>query len=365
MFTQLDHLYMTRALQLAEQGLYSTSPNPRVGCVITLNDEIVGEGAHLTAGEPHAEVFALRQAGTLAKGATAYVTLEPCSHHGRTPPCADALVQAGIAKVVVAMVDPNPLVAGKGLMYLQSHGIATLSGLMSAQAHALNPGFISRMTQLRPFVRCKIATSLDGKTALENNQSQWITSAASRSDVQHWRARSCAIMTGIGTVLADNPTLNVRDIATTRQPLRVVVDSQLQTPPDANIVKHGGTLIAYAHDTHHKAAALMAAGATLLNIPNADGQVCLHTLLAHLAREQINELMVEAGQGLNGALVALGLVDELLLYMAPKLMGGHAKSMLDLPSLTKMQQALDVNIIDMRAVGQDIRLRAQLVKTDT
>ncbi|HEY0562764.1 MAG TPA: bifunctional diaminohydroxyphosphoribosylaminopyrimidine deaminase/5-amino-6-(5-phosphoribosylamino)uracil reductase RibD, partial [Methylophilus sp.] len=218
MFNALDHIYMTRALQLAEQGLYSTSPNPRVGCVITLNNQIIGEGAHMKAGEPHAEVFALRQAGALAKGATAYVTLEPCSHHGRTPPCADALVQAGVAKVIIAMQDPNPLVAGKGLMYLQSHGIVTLSGLMTAQAQALNLGFISRMTQLRPFVRCKIAASLDGKTALENNQSQWITSPAARLDVQHWRARSCAIMTGIGTVLADNPTLNVREIATTRQP---------------------------------------------------------------------------------------------------------------------------------------------------
>lgn len=364
MFNALDHIYMTRALQLAEQGLYSTSPNPRVGCVITLNNQIIGEGAHLKAGEPHAEVFALRQAGALAKGATAYVTLEPCSHHGRTPPCADALVQAGVAKVIIAMQDPNPLVAGKGLMYLQSHGIVTLSGLMTAQAQALNPGFISRMTQLRPFVRCKIAASLDGKTALENNQSQWITSPAARLDVQHWRARSCAIMTGIGTVLADNPTLNVREIATAHQPLRVVVDSQLQTPPDANILKNGGTLIAYAHDSHDKAAALLAAGATLLNIPNADGQVCLHTLLAHLAREQVNELMVEAGQGLNGALVALGLVDELLLYVAPKLMGGHAKSMLDMPSLTHMQQALDVNILEMRAVGKDMRIRAQIVKTD-
>ncbi len=362
MFSALDHLYMTRALQLAEQGLYSTSPNPRVGCVITLHDKIIGEGAHLKSGEPHAEVFALRQAGPLAKGATAYVTLEPCSHHGRTPPCAEALVQAGVSKVITAMVDPHPLVAGKGLDFLETHGITTQSGLMATQAQALNPGFISRMTRLRPFVRCKIAASLDGKSALENNQSQWITSAAARLDVQHWRARSCAIMTGIGTVLADNPTLNVREIAVTRQPLRVVVDSQLATPPDANVVQHGRTLIAYAQDTQNRAPALLAAGAALLHAPNTEGRVCLNTLLDYLGREQINEVMVEAGQSLHGALVAQNMADELLLYFAPKLMGSQAKSMLAMPSVLHMDQALDLNIIDLRQIGQDVRIRAHVCK---
>jgi diaminohydroxyphosphoribosylaminopyrimidine deaminase / 5-amino-6-(5-phosphoribosylamino)uracil reductase len=285
--------------------------------------------------------------------------LEPCSHHGRTPPCAEALVNAGVSRVVAAMVDPNPLVAGQGLAYLTAHGIEALSGLMAAQAQALNAGFISRMVRQRPYVRMKIAASLDGKTALENNHSQWITSAPARMDVQHWRAQSCAMLTGVGTVLADNPKLTVRDIPTERQPLRVVVDSQLRTPLDAHIVQDGATLIAYAHDSEQKTAALLKQGVQLLHAPNAQGQVCLNTLLSHLAALQINEVMVEGGQVLNGALIGLGLVDELLLYYAPKLMGGNAKNMLLLPSLTHMNQALALDVFDTRLIGSDIRLRAR------
>lgn len=358
MFTAFDYQYMARALQLAEQGLYTTTPNPRVGCVIVLDNRVVGEGAHLKAGEPHAEVYALRAAGVQARGATVYVTLEPCSHHGRTPPCAEALRQAGVKKVIAAMVDPNPKVAGQGLAYLTAHGIEVESGLMATQAQALNAGFISRMVKERPWVRMKIAASLDGKTALENNHSQWITSPQARRDVQHWRAQSCAILTGVGTVLADNPQLTVRDIPTARQPLRVVVDSQLNTPIGAKILQDGHTLIAYATDPNGHADRLESEGAQLLQLPNEQGRVCLRTLLQSLAAMQINEVMVEAGQGLNGALVSAHLVDELLLYLAPKLMGGQARSMLQMPSLTHMDQALPLQIFDLRQFGSDIRIRA-------
>ena len=364
MFTAQDHVYMARALQLATQGLYSTSPNPRVGCVIVKNGSVIGEGAHLKAGEPHAEVFALQQASTQAKGATVYVTLEPCSHTGRTPPCAHALVQAGVAKLVVAMQDPNPLVAGQGTAHLQANGIAVEVGLMQAEAAELNAGFISRMTRNLPFVRSKIAASLDGKTGLNNGLSQWITSKPARLDVQHWRARSCVILTGIGTVLSDNPSMTVREIEINRQPLKVVIDSQLQTPAEAKILQVGNVLIAFAQANPQKETALLAAGAELLCIPNEQGKVCLKTLLSHLASREINEVLVEGGEGLNGALLAQDLIDELLIYYAPKLMGGAAKSMFAMPAFTSMQQAIDLQIIDVRHIGNDIRLRAKpLLKT--
>ena len=358
---------MTRALQLAEQGLYSALPNPRVGCVIVKGGQIVGEGAHLKAGEPHAEVLALRQAGDLAKGATVYVTLEPCNHTGRTPPCTQALLQAGVSKVIAAMQDPNPLVAGSGLAHLQAHGIEIASGLMQAQAEALNPGFISRMTQNKPFIRSKIAASLDGKTALNNGASQWITGEAARADVQYWRARSCAILTGVGTVLVDNPSMTVRlnnepaglmDIGL--QPMRIIVDSTLKTPIDAKILVGGNVLIAFAHDADSKSAALLSTGAKLLCIADDQGKVCLKTLLTHLAAREINEVLVEGGEGLNGALLTQNLIDELLIYYAPKLMGATAKSMFAMPALTAMSQALDLQILDVHHIGNDIRIRAKV-----
>ena len=362
-FTAADHVFMAQALRLAEQGLYSTMPNPRVGCVIVKDGVVVGEGAHLKAGEPHAEVFALRQAGEQAIGATAYVTLEPCSHTGRTSPCSQAIIDAGIIKVIAAMQDPNPLVAGSGLAHLQAHSIETVSGLMQAEAEALNPGFISRMSRGFPYVRSKIAASLDGKTALNNGVSQWITSEPARLDVQHWRARSCAILTGIGTILADNPSMTVRDLQINRQSLRqalkVIVDSQLKIPVDAKILQGGNALIAFSQQNPQKEAQLLAAGAALICIPNNEGKVCLKTLLSHLAHMQINEVLVEAGEGLNGALLAQHLIDELLVYYAPKLMGGGANCMFAMPVLINMSQAIDLTIIDLRQVGVDIRLRAK------
>ena len=350
---------MAQALRLAERGLYTTMPNPRVGCVIVKDGVIVGEGAHLKAGEPHAEVLALRQAGDKAKGATVYVTLEPCSHHGRTPPCAEALVQAGVSKVIAAMQDPNPLVADQGLARFSGRGIEVIFGLMQAQAVALNPGFTSRMTKNMPFVRSKIAASLDGKTALSNGESQWITGEAARRDVQHWRAQSCAIMTGIGTILSDNPSLTVREVELERQPLRVVVDSHLRTPLNAKILQNGRTLIAFAHDPDEKAEQLFEAGAELLCVPDDAGKVCLKTLLSHLAANEINEVLVEGGEGLNGALMAQNLIDELLIYYAPKLMGGAAKGMFAMSALTDMQQALNLQILDVRQFGADIRIQAK------
>jgi diaminohydroxyphosphoribosylaminopyrimidine deaminase/5-amino-6-(5-phosphoribosylamino)uracil reductase len=361
---------MTLALCLAEQGLYTTQPNPRVGCVVVKNNEIIGQGAHLKAGEPHAEVFALKDAGAAAKGADVYVTLEPCNHYGRTPPCVDALINAGVKRIVVAMQDPNPLVAGNGIKRLQAQGIQVEIGLMEKEALALNPGFILRMTHGRPFVRSKIAASLDGRTALKNGKSLWITGEAARMDVQHWRAQSCAIITGIGTVLSDNPSMNVRLENIARQPLRVIVDSNLQTPADSKILgaemmQASPVIIAYATDAGNKANALMVTGAELLHLPDADGRVDLKVLLSHLAQRGINEVLLEAGQGLNGAFLQAGSIDEFIFYYAPKLMGVDAKGMFAIPELTEMQQVTDLQILDVRQIGQDIRLRAKPLKSNS
>lgn len=358
MFSAADHAYMARALRLAERGLDTTTPNPRVGCVIVRNGQVVGEGWHVRAGEPHAEVHALRQAGELARDAEVYVTLEPCSHFGRTPPCALALVEAGVRRVVAAMQDPNPEVAGGGLSLLAGQGIATAVGLMQAQAEALNAGFISRMTRGRPRVTLKVAASLDGHTALANGVSQWITGEPARRDVQRQRARSCAILTGVGTVLADDPRLTVRDIDIGRQPLRVVVDSRLRTPATA-VIAGPGTLIAHALPAVSPDHALVATGAELLAIPDEGGRIDLKALMAALAARGINELMVEAGAVLNGALLQAGLVDELLIYLAPNLLGDAARGMFGLGELVAMQQRLELEILDIDRVGADLRLRAR------
>ncbi|MHB1232993.1 MAG: bifunctional diaminohydroxyphosphoribosylaminopyrimidine deaminase/5-amino-6-(5-phosphoribosylamino)uracil reductase RibD [Burkholderiales bacterium] len=360
MFSAADHRFMAQALRLAQQGLFSTRPNPRVGCVIVRDEHAVGEGWHQRAGTPHAEVHALQQAGAQARGATVYVTLEPCAHHGRTPPCADALIDAGVARVVAAMRDPNPQVAGRGLARLQSAGIAAECGLMEEAARELNLGFVSRMTRARPWVRLKAAASLDGKTALNNGVSQWITGPAARADVQQWRARSCAILTGVGTVLADDPQMNVREIAIPRQPLRVVVDSQLRAPLGAKIIAGGGVIIASALDDRAKIQALRQAGAEVVVLPGSDGRIDLARLMTLLAEREVNELMVEAGATLNGALLAAGLVDELVLYLAPMLLGDAARGLFALPALSRMDERKNLALRDVRQVGTDMRVIARV-----
>ena len=358
-FSAVDHGMMARALQLAERGLWTTTPNPRVGCVLVRDGEVVGEGWHERAGGPHAEVHALRAAGERARGATAYVTLEPCSHHGRTPPCAEALVAAGVTRVVAAMADPNPLVAGNGLALLRAAGIETACGLLENEARELNIGFVSRMTRGRPWLRLKAAASLDGKTALDNGSSQWITGPAARRDGHAWRARACAILTGIGTVRDDDPQLTVREVDTPRQPLRVIVDSRLETPLTAKILSGGPVLVAAAVDDEKKANSLRAAGAEVLLLPNAAGKVELKDLLEELARRGINEVHAEAGFKLNGSLLREGLVDELLLYLAPCLIGHAAAGIFNLPALAELDDRRLLQVRDLRQVGEDIRLIAR------
>ncbi|MBA4092895.1 MAG: bifunctional diaminohydroxyphosphoribosylaminopyrimidine deaminase/5-amino-6-(5-phosphoribosylamino)uracil reductase RibD [Candidatus Accumulibacter sp.] len=350
---------MARALRLAERGLYLTTPNPRVGCVIVRDGRVVGEGWHARAGEAHAEIHALRAAGAAARGATAYVTLEPCSHHGRTPPCAEALIAAGVTRVVAAMEDPNPQVAGQGMAALRAAGIAAECGLLGDAALELNIGFAARMTRRRPWLRMKLAASLDGKTALQNGASQWITGAAARQDGHRWRARACAILSGIGTVRDDDPQLNVRGVETMRQPLKVVVDSRLELPLDARVLAGGDVLVAAAQGDAAKIAALRERGAEVLLLPDAGGKVDLTALLEELGRRGVNEVHAEAGFKLNGSLLGAGLVDELLLYLAPCLIGDAARGMFNLPALDSLDGKRRLAIRDVRMVGPDLRLLAR------
>ncbi len=354
-----DQQHMTRALELARCGLYTATPNPRVGCVIVRDGVMVGEGWHERAGEPHAEVHALRAAGERARSATAYVTLEPCSHQGRTPPCCAALIAAGVSRVVAAMQDPNPLVAGKGYALLRTANVAVDDGLMAHEAHELNIGFVSRMTRGRPWVRLKIAASLDGKTALLNGQSRWITGPDARRDGHAWRAQACAILTGIGTVKDDNPQLTVRDVETTRQPLRVVVDSRLETLPASKVVGTG-TIIAAAEYRAERAEALQARGAEVVLLPNAAGKVELPDLLLELGRRGVNELHVEAGHKLNGSMLKEDLVDELLMYVAPSVIGDAAHGMFNLPELKAFSGRRELTFTDVRQIGPDIRILARV-----
>lgn len=357
-FSAADHAAMARALQLAARGLATTSPNPRVGCVLVRDGGTVGEGWHARAGEAHAEIHALRQAAQAARGATAYVTLEPCSHFGRTPPCADALIEAGVARVVVAMVNPNPLVAGRGLERLRAAGVVTEHGLLEEQARELNIGFVSRMTRGRPWVRLKAATTLDGKTALENGVSQWITGPAARADGHRWRARACAILTGIGTVQADDPQLTVRDVPCTRQPLRVLIDAKLLVSPAARILQGAPILIATASEDPSRIGALAERGHEVLCLPNTTGKVDLPRLLQELGARGLNEVHVEAGFKLNGSLMREGCVDELL-YLAPMLVGDAAQGLFNLPGLSTLAGATRLDIRDLRMIGGDLRLIAR------
>lgn len=373
-WTDDDRGYMSRALQLAAKGLYTTHPNPRVGCVLVKNGRIVGEGYHLRAGEAHAEVNALAQAGDNAKGATAYVTLEPCSHFGRTPPCAAGLIDAGVTKVIAAMVDPNPQVAGRGLEMLRAQGVETSAGLLETEAKALNPGFIKRMETGLPQVRIKMASSLDGRTAMASGESQWITGPVARGDVQKLRAQSSAIVTGIESILLDDSSLTVREAEldlpnasdiVKQQPLRVVLDSSLRTPVDAKILKQPGrTLIATCSDDRLKKEKLESGGARIIVLPSEEGRVPLRALLKWLAdEEQCNELLVETGATLAGEFIKQGLADEIQLYMAMKLLGSDARPVFTLP-LSKMSEQVELRQIDSCMLGRDLKLVLQPVYGD-
>lgn len=354
---------MQLALQWAAQGMYSTTPNPRVGCVIVRDGVVLGAGHTQPAGQAHAEVMALRDAaanGLDVRGATAYVTLEPCNHHGRTPPCSEALIAAGLKRVVAAMVDPNPLVAGQGLDKLKAGGIEVRFGVLAAEAHEMNIGFFSRMQRGRPWVRMKSAASLDGMTALHNGQSQWITSDAARADGHAWRARACAILTGIGTVKADDPQLNVRGVATPRQPRRIIVDSRLEIDLGARILQGDPSWIVAARADQHKEALLRAAGHDVIVLPNAAGKVDLSALMLELGRRGINELHVEAGSKLNGSLIGEGCVDELLVYLAPCLIG-DAQGMFALPPLQQLDRKHPLRFHDIQQLGPDLRVLARFI----
>ena len=369
-FSTADHRYMARAIQLAKRGLYTTDPNPRVGCVIVRFDRdedarIVGEGYHVRAGEPHAEIHALQAAGNAAQGATAYVTLEPCSHTGRTGPCAVALAKAGISRVVIAMQDPNPQVSGGGIAHLASAGIAVQVGLLEADARALNPGFISRMERRRPFVRLKMAMSLDGRTAMGSGESQWITGPQARTQVQRLRARSSAILSGVESLIMDDSRLTLRadqlalgnaDDITQRQPLRVILDSRLRLPLAAACLREPGRTLIITTDQHseEKRHRLAQAGAEIHVLPAEGGRIALADMLRWLAdNEQVNELLVETGATLAGALLEAGLVDEMQLFVAPTLLGGEARPLFSLPGMTQMADQKRLTILESRTVGND------------
>ena len=361
-----------QALGLATQALFLSNPNPRVGCVITSRTgEIVGKGSTQRAGGPHAEIMALRDAqarGQDLQGATAYVTLEPCSHHGRTGPCCDALIAAGITRVVASLADPNPLVSGQGFARLRAAGIEVSVGEGAQESFELNIGFFSRMVRKTPWVRMKMAASLDGTTALPNGESQWITSSAARADGHAWRARACAVLTGIGTVLEDNPRLDVRDVATPRQPHVVVVDSQLQTPPDARLLIAGRACYIYCaapNDTAFQARkqALESQGAVVVELPNAHNKVDLSAMLADLASRGVNELHVEAGSKLNGSFIREGLVDEMLVYLAPCMLG-EGLAMAHFGPLTQLDQGLSMDFKSVEKIGPDVRILARVKGRD-
>ncbi len=378
-----DEYYMAQAISLAKKGWYSTQPNPRVGCVLVRGEKIIAQGWHQYAGQGHAEVNALAQLEASqeqsAQGATAYVTLEPCSHFGQTPPCSNALIEAGVIRVVIAMVDPNPLVSGKGVKRLQDNGVEVKTGVLEAEAKALNPGFIQRMVHKRPRVRCKMAMSLDGRTAMASGESKWITSVDAREDVQRLRAESSAVLTGIGTVLADDPSMNIRiesydlegnaqDVDLLRQPDRFILDTQLRTPVDAKMLTlPGKTIIATARARQSlmqdKLQALESNGAEIHFLAIQKRQACsslsLQSMMSLMAQLQYNDVLLEAGATLTGTMLQAGFVDELILYMAPHLMGSEARGLFNLPGLNTMDQRIDLKIQDIRAVGCDYRITAK------
>lgn len=369
-----DEYYMAMAINLAKKGWYTTHPNPRVGCILVRNQQILSKGWHEYAGQGHAEVNALAnlKKGGHAQGATAYVTLEPCSHYGKTPPCSDALIEAGIKRVVIGMVDPNPLVAGDGVKRLKDNGIEVKTGVLESEAKALNPGFIQRMVSQRPKIRCKMAMSLDGRTAMASGESKWITSVEAREDVQRLRAESSAILTGIGTVLADDPSMNIRSetfASIVRQPERIILDSQLRVPVTAKMFTLDGQIvICTAHSSREqteKVRALESQGASLhyLDSEQLDGrqQLSLTELKAFMVQRQYNDVLLEAGSVLTGSMLKVGLVDELIVYMAPHLMGSEARGLFHLPGLNRMSDRINLDIQDIRAVGKDFRITASVI----
>lgn len=360
-----DYQFMSRALQLARRGLYSTHPNPRVGCVLVKNGKLLAEGWHQQCGGAHAEVHALNIAGKEAQGADCYLSLEPCTHTGKTPPCVDALISAGIRRVVIAGIDPNPRVSGKGVVSLQKAGIITETGLLEQQAHALNPGFEMRMLHGRPFVRCKLAMSLDGHTALADGQSKWITGTAARADVQKLRAQSSAIMTGINTVLADNPGLNVRDIDTMgRQPVRIVLDRRLRIPKDTKLLGlPGESIIFTVYGCPDREQSLIASGISVIRIDGSGEKDFLMGVMRYLANEkEINEVLVECGPTLTGSLLQAGLIDELIIYTAPLLLGHEARNLFNIPGIKSIADGVGLEFTDVRMIGRDMKITLKILK---
>ena len=353
---------MNLALALAKKGQGKTRPNPCVGAILVKNKKIVGRGFHKTTGQDHAEIIAIKEAGKLSKGADLYVTLEPCSHQGKTPPCAKKIVESGIKNVYVAMKDPNPLVNGKGIKFLKKHGLNVFSGIMEEEAKKINLGFITRMKFVRPYIRSKVAVSLDGKTSLQNGKSRWITSKSSREDVQKWRSKSCAILTGKGTINIDNPSLQVKTLSSKKQPLRVILDSHLTINLNSKILRQNNVLIIYGNDPNLNFSKLKKTKANLKKIPLINNRIDLMKLIPFLNKLKINDLWVEAGPELNGELLRLGLLDELLTYMAPYVMGGNAQSMFNQPILKNMKDKIKFSIVDFRNIGEDIRIQAKLTK---
>jgi diaminohydroxyphosphoribosylaminopyrimidine deaminase/5-amino-6-(5-phosphoribosylamino)uracil reductase len=351
-----DEYFMSRALVLAARGLYTTTPNPRVGCVIVNDDEIVGEGWHVNCGGAHAEVNALKQADTRAVGGTLYVTLEPCAHYGKTPPCVEVIVKSGINRVVFGAKDPNPLVDGRGMEHLKANGISVEGGLFSEKSEELNLGFFKRMRYGKPWVRVKVAAGLDGKTALENGRSQWITSKESRVDAHKLRAQSCVVLTGVGTVVEDDPRLTVRHTETSRQPGKVIVDSQLRSPLDAHLFKTLGVTLATAVKEQNRLDDFIQKGVNVLVLPDSEGRVDLDALLVELANQQVNEVLVEAGINLHSALLHRHLIDEMIIYYAPKFLGAQGRGMFFLDELNSMDQVLERDVIDITSIGKDFRV---------
>ena len=355
---------MSQALALAKKGQAKARPNPSVGALVIKDKKIVGKGLHETAGQDHAEVIALKDAGLLAKGADLYVTLEPCNHQGKTPPCTNAIISAGISNVYIAMKDPNPLVNGLGIKYLKKNGINVTTGIMEEEAKKINLGFLNRMIKSRPYIRSKIAMSLDGKTSLFNGQSQWITSEASRIDVQKWRLKSCAILTGKGTINSDDPSLTIRNNPPNQQPLRVILDSHLRVKVESKILQQSNVMVFYGADKNLNLTKLKKTKAEFIKIPLLGKKINLVELMKYLNELQINELLVEAGPDLNGELLKLGLLDELITYTAPYIMGGNANGMFNTPILKDMKNKIKLSILDLRSVGEDIRIQTKIWKKD-